>query len=97
MSQEFQTNLAKIKKIISNKSNSLTNKVYIEVWKGSHDIKDNIAGINVMNESRSVVANLELIQLECEQSYLDLAKKIADKLAEDLQMVGYEVVIENNL
>jgi len=97
MNKEVQDHLAKIKKQISHKSNDLTNKVYIEIWKGSHDTKDNMAGINIMNDKRKLVTNMHLIQLECELSYLELAKLVVDKLTEDLQGMGYEVIIENNL
>lgn len=89
--EEFQNNLSKIKKQVSNHSDRLTNKVIVHVWKGSHDIKDNIAGVSLSNDKGMNIANLELLQLECDFNYLDLAKMVGEKLAEDLKAENYEV------
>lgn len=97
MSQEVQKNLVTIKKQISNKSSIITNKLFVEIWKGTHDIKDNISGVSLWNEKRLSIASINLVQLECEENYLELAKIIGEKLAEDLQIVGYEVIVENKL
>lgn len=72
-------------------------KVYISAWKGVDDIKDNLSGVSIINESGNLIGQEEMIQLNCDNNYLEIAKLTAELLQEELIQKGFIVSIKTEV
>lgn len=72
-------------------------KIYLSSWKGVDDILDNVAGVSVANEEGKIVAQTVLVELECHNYYINLAKAIAEKVTGELKSSGFEVIVRSSI
>lgn len=72
-------------------------KLYISTWKGVDDILDNVAGVSLVNEEGKNIAQTVLVELDCHNYYLDLVKAVAEKVTQELQGEGFEVIIKSTI
>lgn len=72
-------------------------KVYVSSWKGVDDILDNVSGVSVINEQGKVITQVVLVQLDCHNNYLKLAKNIAERAVLELKSTGFEVIVKSTI
>ena len=72
-------------------------KVYLSSWKGVDDILDNVSGVSVVSEVGKHLSGIQLVQLDCDNSYIELAKAIAEKAADRLISDGYLVYVKSSI
>ena len=90
--EKFSTQL--IKQI---KTNKISSNLYIKIWKGKDDILDNISGVSIVNDSGQVISHIQLIELECDENYIDLAIKIGQNVGKQLEAKNYNIEVINQI
>lgn len=72
-------------------------KVYLSSWRGVDDIHDNVSGVSVASEVGRHLAGIQLIQLDCDNNYIELAKVIAEKASDSLISEGHTVAVRSSI
>lgn len=92
--QEVNENLELLLKRIKDPS---PQKVFISSWRGVDNILNNVSGVSIVSELGLPVASITLVQLDCDNGYLELAQTIREKATNRLTSDGFVVIIKSSI
>ena len=97
MQLEVENFVLTLRNQISTHSINKGETLHIKAWKGVDDTWDNVAGIQIQVNCSFIIAGIQLIENNCNEHYVTIAKAVLNRIEGLMQDSGFVVVTDSYL